>query len=395
MPLLDIILIGAAIVFAWAGWRKGFVAGVLSLVGFLGGGILGALVLPSAAEAFTQNEFVKVIIVLVGIIACAVIGQLLATILGSRIRSALTWKPIRYVDNAAGALLNVIALALVVWIIAMVASVVPSSTVTNQVNSSQVLITLDSLMPAQVRNVFSGVRNLVSQTGVPRVFAGISQVTGPQVPPPDDGITADVADAVRGSIVRVSGSTPECDGGVSGSGFVIAPEIVATNAHVVAGVERPLVRLRASDSSLPGTVIHFDPNLDIALIGVPGLRQPALPLLNAKAATGDDAVVAGFPESGPFVAQAARVRALMDAVGDDIYGQAGVEREIYVLRTSVRPGNSGGPLLDRDGRVMGMVFGADKGEEQTAYAISSRHLRDAIDGSGSGPVGTGTCRLPD
>lgn len=395
MPLLDIILIGAAIVFAWAGWRKGFVAGVLSLVGFLGGGILGALVLPSAAEAFTQNEFVKVIIVLVGIIACAVIGQLLATILGSRIRSALTWKPIRYVDNAAGALLNVIALALVVWIIAMVASVVPSSTVTNQVNSSQVLITLDSLMPAQVRNVFSGVRNLVSQTGVPRVFAGISQVTGPQVPPPDDGITTDVADAVRGSIVRVSGSTPECDGGVSGSGFVIAPEIVATNAHVVAGVERPLVRLRASDSSLPGTVIHFDPNLDIALIGVPGLRQPALPLLNAKAATGDDAVVAGFPESGPFVAQAARVRALMDAVGDDIYGQAGVEREIYVLRTSVRPGNSGGPLLDRDGRVMGMVFGADKGEEQTAYAISSRHLRDAIDGSGSGPVGTGTCRLPD
>lgn len=395
MPLLDIVLIGAAIVFAWAGWRKGFVAGVLSLVGFLGGGILGALVLPSAAEAFTQNEFVKVIIVLVGIIACAVIGQLLATILGSRIRSALTWKPIRYVDNAAGALLNVIALALVVWIIAMVASVVPSSTVTNQVNSSQVLITLDSLMPAQVRNVFSGVRNLVSQTGVPRVFAGISQVTGPQVPPPDDGITADVADAVRGSIVRVSGSTPECDGGVSGSGFVIAPEIVATNAHVVAGVERPLVRLRASDSSLPGTVIHFDPNLDIALIGVPGLRQPALPLLNAKAATGDDAVVAGFPESGPFVAQAARVRALMDAVGDDIYGQAGVEREIYVLRTSVRPGNSGGPLLDRDGRVMGMVFGADKGEEQTAYAISSRHLRDAIDGSGSGPVGTGTCRLPD
>ena len=395
MPLLDIVLIGAAIVFAWAGWRKGFVAGVLSLVGFLGGGIVGALVLPSAVEAFTQNEFVKVIIVLVGIIACAVIGQLLATILGSRIRSALTWKPIRYVDNAAGALLNVIALALVVWIIAMVASVVPSSTVTNQVNSSQVLITLDSLMPAQVRNVFSGVRNLVSQTGVPRVFAGISQVTGPQVPPPDDGITTDVADAVRGSIVRVSGSTPECDGGVSGSGFVIAPEIVATNAHVVAGVERPLVRLRASDSSLPGTVIHFDPNLDIALIGVPGLRQPALPLLNAKAATGDDAVVAGFPESGPFVAQAARVRALMDAVGDDIYGQAGVEREIYVLRTSVRPGNSGGPLLDRDGRVMGMVFGADKGEEQTAYAISSRHLRDAIDGSGSGPVGTGTCRLPD
>lgn len=395
MPILDIILVGAVIVFAWAGWRKGFVAGVLSLVGFLGGGILGALVLPSAADAFTQNEFVKVIIVLVGIIACAVIGQLLATILGSRIRSALTWKPIRYVDNAAGAVVNVIALALVVWIIAMVASVVPSSAVTNQVNSSRMIVTLDSLMPAQVRNVFSGARNLVSQTDVPRVFAGIAQVTGPQVPPPDDGIASGIAEAVRGSIVRVSGSTPECDGGVSGSGFVIAPEIVATNAHVVAGVERPLVRLRASDSLLPGTVIHFDPNLDIALIDVPGLRQPALPLLKVKAATGDDAVVAGFPESGPFVAQAARVRALMNAVGDDIYGTAGVEREIYVLRTSVRPGNSGGPLVDGDGRVMGMVFGSDKGEEQTAYAISARHLRDAVDGSGSERVDTGTCRLAD
>ena len=337
----------------------------------------------------------RIAMVGVGVLAFAFAGQLLASVFGSRVRDAITWRPVTFLDSALGAGLNVLALALVVWILAMALSMLPIVSVSQQVSESRTLTTLDAVMPPQVRNAFDGLRNLVAESDAPRVFAGLVQVQGPQVPPPDDGPVAGVTEAVRGSVVRIGGSTPECSTGVSGSGFVVAPETVITNAHVVAGVRQPLVRVRASDSSLPAAVTAFDPALDVAVLSVPGLSAKPLRTSEEVARVGDDAVIAGFPGGGPFEAAPARIRALVDAVGDDIYGKAGVDREVYVFRGRVLPGDSGGPLLDADGRVLGMVFGSGELDDETGYALSAAEIAPFIEGesSASPPVDTGSCRI--
>lgn len=395
MTILDWILIGLAIVFAWAGWRRGFVAGLLSFAGFLGGAILSALVLPRLVDALPVTVMMRVVIVGVGVLAGAFAGQLLASVLGGRLRSWLTWKPIRFVDNILGSVLNVIALALVVWILAMALALVPVASVAQQVNSSKALAQLDAQMPPQVRNAFDGLRNLIAASDAPRVFSGLTKVEGPEVSAPDDSVVANVVEAARPAIVRIGGSTPECSTGVSGSGFIVAPQVVLTNAHVVAGVRQPLVRVRSSDASLPATVVAFDPALDVAVLRVPGLQGDGLRFSSTPAGTGDDAVIAGFPGGGPFEAAPARIRALVDAVGDDIYGQAGVSREVYILRGRVLPGDSGGPLLDPDGRALGMVFGSGEVSDDVGYALAADELRPFLEKLGNKAVDTGSCRIRD
>lgn len=395
MNIVDGILIAALVVFGYAGWRRGFIAGVLSFSGFIAGGLLGAFVLPSIVAATSLPAFAAVAVVVLGVVLLAVMGQVLASILGTMLRGFVTWQPARVVDNAGGAALNVLALAVVTWIVVGALAYLPASPMSEQMQASRVLVGLDALVPPQVRNVFGSLRDLVGSSAVPRIFSGLGQVTGPDVAAPDPDVVPPVAQAARGSIVKVTGATPECTGGVSGSGFVIESGRVITNAHVVAGVEVPGVRVRAGDALLPTTVVYFDPSTDIAILDVPGLSARPLLLAEQVAASGDPAIIAGFPESGPFRAEPARIRTQVTARGDDIYGNAGVEREVYVLRGLVLPGNSGGPLLDPDGRALGMVFGAADGEQGTGYALTAGELRSALaaaEGS-AGPVDTGSCRL--
>ena len=397
MNIVDWVLIGALAVFAFAGWRRGFVAGVLSFAGFLGGGLLGAFVLPPILAATGLSDIARAFAVAAGVLILAFAGQMLASILGSMLRGSLTWKPVRVLDNAGGAALNVLALAVVTWIIASAIAYLPSSPVSQQMTDSRVLVALDSIVPPQVRNAFGSLRDLVSTTAVPRVFSGFAQVTGPDVAAPDAAVDSLPIAAARDSIVRVSGDTPDCGDAVSGSGFAVGSGQVLTNAHVVAGVREPVVRVRIGDPGLAATVVYFDPRADIAVLDVPGLEARPLQLAGARAESGDSAVVAGFPDGGPFRAEPARIRTVVEARGDDIYGRAGVERQVYVLRGLVRPGNSGGPLLDLDGRALGMVFGADEQEETTGFALTSGQLEPAVSSSAglTEPVDTGTCRLRD
>jgi len=395
--LVDWVLIGAVIVFAIAGWRRGFVAGVLSFAGFLGGGLLGAFILPPLVAATGLSDLARVVVVAGGVLVLAVAGQLGASILGSMLRSSMTWQPVRLVDNAGGAVLNVLALAVVSWIIASAIAYLPASAVSQQMQESHVLGALDSIVPTPVRNAFSSLRDLVGSSGVPRVFSGFAQVTGPDVAAPDASVDGPPIAAARDSIVSINGATPHCDASVSGSGFVVAPNRVITNAHVVAGVSAPMVRVRLGEPGLPATVVYFDPGTDIAVLSVPGLDARPLQLMTDTAKSGDSAVIAGFPLGGPFRAVPARIRTVVDARGDDIYGDAGVDREVYVVRGSVMPGNSGGPLLGPDGRVLGLVFGADQQQEGLGYAMTAEQISPAVEASAdlSGAVGTGTCRLRD
>ena len=395
VSIVDWVLLGVLVVFAWAGWRRGFIAGLLSFVGFIGGGLLAAFLLPDLIVERTDSGFIRVAALAISIIVCAVLGQMLTSLIGRRLRGVLTWRPVRFIDSLAGAALNVLGVAIVGWIVVSAVAYLPESTVTTSIRQSPVLIGLDKLVPDIARNAFTGLRDSVSATAMPRVFSGLAELTGPDVENPDPKTSLSPAvQAARSAIVRVTGDAAKCRSELSGSGFVIAPGYVITNAHVVAGVDKPRVQVGAQGEYLAAKVVAFNPKLDVAVLLVSKLRVEPLVFAKSPAASGDPAVAAGFPGGGEFAATPARVRAVVMARGDDIYGRAGVERELYAFRGLVRPGSSGGPLLNPAGEVLGLVFGAGVGDSKTGYAITAQQLAAQITAgvNSTDEVGTGRCR---
>lgn len=395
LNIVDWLMLGALIVFALVGWRQGFVTGALSFLGFLGGGLVAVLWLPDLVERFVPSGMARIIVIAVGVLVSALVGQALLSIVGRRLRGSMTWRPVRFVDNAGGAALNVLALALVAWVIASVIAYVPNSSVTRQVNASIVLRTMDSLLPDVARSAFDGLGDVVSSTAVPRIFAGLAAVPGPEVDAPTPKAAEEAVLVIRDSTVRLTGNAPACDSIVSGSGFAVGPELVVTNAHVVAGVEDLLVRVRPGQTSARATVVYFDPQKDVAVVRTRGLRARPVRLSLTTLRSNDPAVIAGFPRGERFTAEPARVRARVDARGESIYGESGVQRDVYVLRGYVQQGNSGGPLTDEFGDVHGMVFASGLGEQDTAYALTAAEIRAALDAAGAADraVPNGSCEL--
>ncbi len=393
MNVVDAIIIAAIAVFAWTGWRQGFVAGLLSFGGFLTGALVTALLLPRILEGLALPEFLRAVLLATAILSAALLGQVIASVLGRRLRSAMTWRGVQVVDSAAGAALNVVALAVVLWIVATAVGLVPSLTVAREIRSSLVLRTLDSAVPDQARDVFSGLRNAVDASGLPRVFSGFGQYAGPQVPAPNSRLLGDPAiRAAWPSLVKVT--SVACDAVVTGSGFAYARGRVLTNAHVVAGAGQPTIRVPGDPAVYDAIVVAIDPRLDLAVLRVDGLPAPPLAFATREAQTGDGAVVAGFPGGGDLEAGAARIRARLAARGEDIYGRSGVVRDVYSFRGTVVPGNSGGPLLAPSGRVYGVVFAAGLGEEETGYALTAQQTAPiAEEGArATEAVDTGRCR---
>lgn len=393
MNVVDLVVLGAIVVFAWTGWRQGFVAGLLSFAGFLGGGLAAALLIPPVVQRFDFPDFAGALILASVILAAALLGQSLTSIIGRRLRSAISWSPVRTLDNAGGAVLNIAALAVVLWIVASAVVVLPDQALVRQIRSSVVITGIDRVVPDSARNWFVGLRDAVDASGLPRVFAGIGYDSGPQVAPPDPALLRDPAvRAAWPSLAKVSG--PACEVAITGSGFVYAVDRLITNAHVVAGVDRPRVRFPGDPQTYEATVVAFDPDIDAAVLYVPGLTAPPLRFTETVADTGDPAVVAGFPGGSDLEAGPARVRALITARGEDIYGRAGVVREVYSFRGDVRPGNSGGPLLAPNGSVYGMVFASGVGEPETGYALTASQVQAIADAgrAATAAVSTGPCR---
>lgn len=394
MNLVDVVIIGALAVFAWSGWRQGFVAGALSFVGFLGGGLLAAIYLPRIVTAVVGTGFMPSVLIVTFVLGCAVAGQAVVGGVGRRLRSRITWRPARVVDHAGGAALNVLSLLVVLWIIASSIALLPDIALTREIRNSALLVTIDRAVPDPARNLFTGLRDAIDSSGVPRVFAGLGEYVGPEVAAPDEAVLR--RPAVRStwpSLLRVSGSARDCGTEVTGSGFVISSERVMTNAHVVAGVDKPFVAAPDGGSPLRGHVVYFDPELDVAVLAVPELTAPPLDFAGAPAQTGDAAVVAGYPGGGALDASAARIRGVLSARGEDIYGRAGVSREVYAFRGTVVGGNSGGPLLAPDGQVLGVVFASSLADPSIGYALTAAQVADAAYDSRftAAPVDTGSC----
>jgi S1-C subfamily serine protease len=390
--MLDVILLVAVAVFAVSGYRQGFVVGALSFVGFFGGGVLGANIAAPFARLIGAEENGAIVGILI-VLSLAMIGQIVATAVGTRLRNRLTWQPGRTVDSAAGAALSGISVLLVAWLLATAVDRSPFSTLAEHIRRSQVLRTVDGVMPDTFRNAFADLRQLVDQNGFPEVFSSLGGARIIPVDPPDTqaATTAGVRNA-SASILKVRGVAPSCSKQVEGTGFVYAPERVMTNAHVVAGVKRPQVEV--GNTAMPATVVLFNPDTDIAVLYVPGLhRMPLTFQTDPPGHAGDGAVVAGYPQDGPYTTAAARIRNRQTARAPNIYSQGTVLRDIYAVRGQVLPGNSGGPLLSETGTVYGVVFAAATNDPATGYALTSAEVDDSANaGRGrTAPVSTQGC----
>ncbi|MEV7418701.1 MarP family serine protease [Streptomyces sp. NPDC089919] len=399
MNALDILLLVAAVWFAIIGYRQGFVVGILSVIGFLGGGLIAVTLLPVIWNQVTDKATVTTaaaIVAVVVVIICASVGQAFTTHLGNRLRGHITWSPARALDATGGALVNVVAMLLVAWLIGSALAGNPTNSLGKQANKSQVLYGVSKLMPQQANTLFSDFSSVLAQNGFPQVFSPFSNEPITEVRAPDPALAGSpVAQRAKRSIVKVVGTAPSCSKVLEGTGFVFADGKVMTNAHVVGGVAEPTVQIGGEGRLYEGKVVLYDWRRDIAVLDVPKLRAPALEFAGADAKSGSGAIVAGFPENGSYDVRAARVRGRINANGPDIYHRGTVRRDVYSLYATVRQGNSGGPLLTPDGKVYGVVFAKSLDDPNTGYALTADEIQDDItDGSTAHRrVATDACAL--
>ncbi|MGW5065155.1 MarP family serine protease [Streptomyces cyaneofuscatus] len=385
MNVLDILLLLAAVWFAVIGYRQGFVVGILSVIGFLGGGLVAVYLLPiiwdrvtEGAEVSTATAIGAVVIVIV----CASIGQAFTTHLGNKLRRYITWSPARALDATGGALVNVVAMLLVAWLIALPLARTSLPTLGKEVRNSSVLLGISRVMPQQPPPWFQDFSSVLAQNGFPQVFSPFANEPITEVKPPDPALVGSpVAARAKKSIVKVVGTAPSCGKVLEGTGFVFSGRRVMTNAHVVGGVSEPTVQIGGEGRLYDAKVVLYDWQRDIAVLDVPDLKATPLEFTGPDddAQSGDSAIVAGFPENGAYDVRSARVRARIDANGPDIYQRGTVLRDVYSLYATVRQGNSGGPLLTPDGKVYGVVFAKSLDDPDTGYALTADEIREDIE----------------
>ncbi len=382
MNVLDILLLVAAVWFAIVGYRQGFVVGILSVIGFLGGGLVAVYLLPVVWGSVTDDAKVSTtaaVVAVVIVIVCASIGQALTTHLGNKLRRYITSSPARALDATGGALVNVVAMLLVAWLIGAALAQTTMPTVGKEVRGSKVLAGVQEVLPSDADTWFKDFTSVLAQNGFPQVFSPFADEPIKEVQPPDPAL-ANSAVAIRAqrSIVKVMGTAQSCGKVLEGTGFVFDRRRVMTNAHVVGGVDEPTVQIGGEGKKYDATVVLYDWERDIAVLDVPDLNAPALQFTSDDAVSGDSAIVAGFPENGAYDVRSARVRGRITANGPDIYHRGTVRRNVYSLYATVRQGNSGGPLLTPDGKVYGVVFAKSLDDPDTGYALTADEIEQDI-----------------
>ncbi|MET8407958.1 MarP family serine protease [Streptomyces sp. NPDC005195] len=399
MNVLDILLLVAAVWFAIVGYRQGFVVGILSVIGFLGGGLVAVYLLPVIWDALTDDATVSTtaaVVAVVVVIVCASVGQALTTHLGNKLRRYITWSPARALDATGGALVNVVAMLLVAWLIGSALAGTTLPTLGKEVRGSKVLLGVSRALPSRADTWFADFSSVLAQNGFPQVFSPFANEPITDVQPPDPALAnSPVAVRARNSIVKVMGTAQSCGKVLEGTGFVFGNRRVMTNAHVVGGVDEPTVQIGGEGRKYDAKVVLYDWQRDIAILDVPNLNAPALRFTTQDAGSGDNAIVAGFPQNGAYNVQPARVRGRITANGPDIYHRKTVRRDVYSLYATVRQGNSGGPLLTPDGKVYGVVFAKSLDDANTGYALTADEVQpDVTQGrSANQQVDSDSCAL--
>ena len=393
---LDVVLAIVLVSYALVGYRHGFVVSVMSLVGFLAGGALGMWLVPVMLrhwDTVDNNVVFRTAVLILGVFFFAALGQGIAVGVGSRLRSGLRDRPARWVDSALGAVATVLAVSVLIWFLAGAVRGGAQTPLAKAIGTSRIVSTIDRFVPPQTARLFAGFQSVLDREGFPRVFEGVRAEPIAPIAPPDRHLAVGpgVARAAE-SIVKITGVASSCNREQEGSGWVVAPERVVTNAQVVAGTSTEHVRIQGDGRPYEARVVVFDPKRDLAVLSVPGLPAPAS-RQGADLQRSEGAIVAGFPLNGPYRLDPARVRDVLTATGADIYGGPGAVREVYSLYAKIQPGNSGGPLLSPTGAVVGVVFARSLDDDMTGYALTLDEARPvlAVATSSSSAVSTGDC----
>ncbi len=386
MNLVDIGVIAVLGVAAAHGVTQGAALQVLSFGGFWIGLLVGAAVMP-VVSGLTESAFMSSFLSLVTFLGLALLGGAAGRYLGTHAWSALQRLKLGIADSALGAVVAVVAALAAVWLIAVLLTAGPTLGVSRAMSRSVIVRGLVERLPP-APSVFSRLQQFISVTPFPRVFEGIEPIPAGPIDVPGNATVQAAVNSAQRSTVRIFGVG--CGGVQTGSGVVVGPGLVMTNAHVVAGIQRPEVQDAAGDHS--STPVLFDPKLDVAVLRTTGLAGPALTIAAQDVPRGQGGAVLGYPGGGTFTAGPGAVVRKFAAVGRDIYGQELTRRDVYQLQARVRQGNSGGPFVRQDGTVIGLIFAASTTEGNVGYALTGAEIAPKLsEARGSGGVSTGRC----
>jgi S1-C subfamily serine protease len=371
--VLDLLIVLALFISVLGGYRRGFWLGLAQYTGALAGILIGARFAPDIVDQFgiVDSAGRQAVAILVIVVASAIGGTVGFWLVGPIRRRLLKTPLLGALDSLAGAVLSAAVTLVVAWLLALTFARGPVPEVSRAIQQSTIIREVDESIPASPAFI-DRVQQLLSGTLLPPIFTGLE----PELPSPVSPSNSSITDGVRAaaaSTVRIEGLG--CGGIATGSGFAVGNGLIVTNAHVVSGTAR--TRVSAPDGqSAAATVVYFDPGRDLAILRAPDLRLT--PLVPGDARTGTEGAVIGYPGGGPLRISPAVLQSRINARGRDIFSRRLVERDIWTVSAQVRPGNSGGPVVDEQGRFLGTVFAASVTNPGQAYALTADEIVPAI-----------------
>jgi S1-C subfamily serine protease len=367
---VDVLIIGLMVLAAVHGLRLGALVQLLTFGGFFLGLLLGTLVWVPLLRTPPHDDTTRAVVVVVLVMLTASLFGYTGRVLGTYSNLTLRRHHLGQVDSVLGVGVAVVAVLLSVWLVAAVISS-PSSRFTSldaAVSRSDILHSIDRILP-QAPSIFSDLQTFLNNQGFPQVFSTLTPPSTPSVSTPTNAETRALADPALDSTVKILGTA--CANEQEGSGFVVGPGLVATNAHVVAGEGDGDTQVVVGGNAYGATPVYFDPSFDIAVLRTDAPLGPALTIDPGLVPRGTQGAVLGYPEDGPLTIDPAGVTEEITAIGKDIYNNGSVTRGVYALDATVLPGNSGGPLLGPGGQVIGVVFSRSTVYQNVGYALTS------------------------
>jgi S1-C subfamily serine protease len=374
---IDILVLIIAVVAAASGARQGLVIALPAFLGVLIGAVVGVRLAPLLIQNFTDPA-TRVAFAVAILVLLVALGETFGVWCGRLLKVRIHNPKLAGVDNVLGAILQGVVVFVVAWMIALpLTSFSGLPALTSALQRSTVLGAVNTIMPNAARQLPADLRKLFDVPDLPDVTNPFSQTPIQSVGPPDTALqNSQIVQDVRGSVVKIHAEAPSCSRALEGSGFVIAPQRVLTNAHVVAGTDQAVVEVK--DGQLDAHVVYYNSDVDLAILAVPDLTAPPLRFDQSPAATGTNSIVLGYPLDGDYTASASRIRSRINLPGPNIYDDRTENRDVYTVYAQVRSGNSGGPLIDTNGGVLGVVFGAAVDDPNTGFALTAQQVTSVL-----------------
>ena len=386
---LDVVICVVLLTVFIFGLRRGFLLTLGDMLGLVLGAVAAFFAIPWVST-FAANPWWRVGLMIAATVVLLALGQALGRAIATKIRRVMNVDFIRAADRLAGGVLSVFISAAIIGALAFTTSSMGMPGLSLQIGQSKMIAAIRSATPDAVTQAISNARSTLVAETIPEFLEPFA----PPVPPAEeaDWQASEAQLAAAASTAKVSGTAVECGVNLTGSGFVAAPGLVMTNAHVVAGLSSATVEV-GKDEVHRGRVVYFDTDKDIALLRVEDLQAPSLPLASTPLGRGDNAAFIGYPAGGPQQVRGAVVASRATVSIADIYGEDPGSMSVYQLTANVAQGNSGGPLVDEQGEVAGLVFAKSRSDDSVGFALSLSEIQTALRAGAqrTEPLNTGMC----